>query len=131
MAEAKAAETEVLVGCTGVVAADVEKVEEEACSAEQMEAEAEAEAEDGLWTCQGRCAQATAQAAKAAACTAVHTPESESPIPMQLVVDVSTGGEVAGTPRMVKGKAKRATMMSAILRRTLTSQTGDAQAQPW
>ena len=90
----------------------MEKVEEEACSVDQTEGAAEAEAEDGLWTCQGRCAAAQAAAhtaapaaARAAACTAVHTPESESPIPMQLVVDVSTGGEVAGTPRMVKGKA--------------------------
>ena len=89
-----------------------------------------------------RAAVAVARAAaRDAACTAVHTPESGSPIPMQLVViGVSTGGEVAGTPHMVNGKAKRAVMMSAILRRKLTSQTGDAQAlwgipwrglQPW
>ena len=77
---------------------DSRHVEEEACSADQTEAEAEAEAEadaeDGLWTWQGRCAAQAA--ARTAACTGLHTPESVRPIPMQLVVvGVSTGGEVA------------------------------------
>ncbi len=106
---------------------------EEACSADLL---TETEPDDGLWPCQCRCAaQAAAQAAaRAAACTGPHTPVFGRPIPMNLVVlGVSTGGEVAGTLGMVNGQAtwKRATRMSAILMRKLTSQTGDAQAQAW
>ena len=121
-----------------LVAADVEKdsrhMEEEACSADQTEAEAEAEAEavdiSRKVCCTGCCKGYCMYWSTYSWVWEVHTNAAGG--------GVSTGGEVAGTPPMVKEKVtwKHVTMMSAILRRKLTSQTGDAEAQaswgiPW